>query len=83
MVGLRLCPGVLGHVLKPGHLAQIVHAVPARKMIQFTKLPSADPVTLVGQVDGYSLAKPFTRLRETYFVKISHDIRFFIDPGVA
>ena len=52
-------------------------------MIQVAKLAAADPLTLVRQVDGYSPAKPVTRFRETYFVEISHHIRFVIRPRVA
>jgi hypothetical protein len=52
-------------------------------MVQLSAIAAIDLVVLVCQVFGHPLMKTVTRLREAYFVKISHDVCFLIGPGIA
>jgi hypothetical protein len=72
---LPLRPRVRGDVLQPGHLVQILHTIPARKIIQCPERATADPVPLVGQVGSDPLVKSRYRLGEAQRMQIPHHIR--------
>jgi hypothetical protein len=72
---LPLRPRVRGDVLQPGYLVQILHTIPARKIVQCPERATADPVLLIRQVGGDSLVKAGHRFCETQLMQIPHHIR--------
>ena len=52
-------------------------------MVQFTKIAAPHPFMLVSKINGHSPAKPSTRFCESYFVEVSHYIRFLIGACIA
>ena len=60
--------------IEPGGLPEILQAIPARKMVQLTKLPSIELLPLVCEVSGNTQAKAPTCLRQANLVKIAHNI---------
>lgn len=71
---LSRCPGVPGKGAKPGHLVQVLDAVPARKMIELREFPPPDPFPLVREIGLDPLPKPLARLREADLFEISHEV---------
>ena len=73
----------MGHAREPRHFVEILHAVPAREMIQRPELATAHLGSLVGQIGGHPLVKPRHRLGEAQLVEIADHIRAGRAPGIA
>ena len=78
-----MCPGVLGKVGEPGHLVEILHAIPARKMIQPTERTTAHFGSLVGEIDSRPMVKPLHHLGQAQLVEIAHHIGAGRAPGIS